>query len=248
MADLVHRQSLNQGLVQLLTLNRHPKRNALDTAMCLAIEEALLGAVEEGARVVVLTGDGTVFSAGADLTSQAFADELYPALENMLDTIRTLPIVVIAAVNGPAIGAGTMLAMACDIRLVAEDAYFHVPVVDVGIALDEITIRTLELLVGGARARQMLLTGARLTAAAAVDSGFAVAEGDINTALMFADMCASKAPLTVKQIKMEFAHSSGRPFSREDRATAQLNAWWSEDLQEARRAREEKRRPEFHGK
>lgn len=248
MTDLVHRQSLNQGLVQLLTLNRHPKRNALDTAMCLAIEEAMLGAVEEGARAVVLTGDGTVFSAGADLTSQSFADELYPALESMLDTIRTLPIIVIAAVNGPAIGAGTMLAMACDVRLVAEDAYFHVPVVDVGIALDTVTIRTLELLIGGARARQMLLTGARLTAAAAVDSGFAVAEGDTNTALMFADMCASKAPLTVKQIKMEFAHSSGRPFSREERATAQLNAWWSEDLQEARRAREEKRRPKFHGK
>lgn len=248
MADLVHRQSLNQGLVQLLTLNRHSKRNALDTAMCLAIEEALFSAVDEGARVVVLTGDGTVFSAGADLTSQAFADELYPALEKMLDAIRRLPIVVIAAVNGPAIGAGTMLAMACDVRIAAEDAYFHVPVVDVGIALDEITVRTLELLVGGARARQMLLTGARLTAAAAVDSGFVVAEGDVNTALMFAEMCASKAPLTVKQIKMEFAHSAAQPFSREERATAQLDAWWSEDLQESRRAREEKRRPEFRGR
>lgn len=247
MTELVLRKPASDGMVQLLTLNRHSKRNALNTAMCLAIEEAVLAATTEGARAVVLTGAGTVFSAGADLRAGSFADELYPALEHMLDTIRTLPVPVIAAVNGPAIGAGTMLAMACDLRVVAENAAFRVPVVDVAIALDETTVRTLESLVGGSRARLMLLTGASLDAAAAVDCGFAAAAGPVDTALELAELCAAKAPLTVRQLKMEFAHSSGHPFSAEERAAAQAAAWASEDLQESRRAREEKRRPVFRG-
>lgn len=248
MSELVLSQTQEQGRVALLTLNRHSKRNALNTAMCQALEQSLNEAVEYGARAVVLTGDGTVFSAGADLSGDASTEDLFPALLSMLDAIRTLPVPVVAAVNGPAIGAGTMLAMACDLRVVDEAAYFRVPVVDVAIALDSTTVRTLELLVGGARARSMLLTGATLDIDAAVDSGFAYSRGPLDEALKLGALCATKAPLTVAQLKKEFAHSSGSPFSAEELAAAQQAAWQSEDLLESRRAREEKRAPDFQGR
>lgn len=245
---LVLTQDHDEGRVRLLTLNRHSTRNSLDTLMCQAIESELLRAVDDGVRAVVMTGAGTAFSSGADLSGGVYAGDFYSTHLHMLDTIRTMPIPVIAAVNGPAVGAGTQLAMACDLRIIDKGAYFRVPVVDVAISLDEVTIRTLELLVGGSRARTMLLTGATLDHQGALDSGFALAAGSLIDALTLASHCATKAPLSLRHFKMEFAHSSGRPFDAADREDAQRAAWTSKDVQEARVAREEKRAPRFQGR
>lgn len=236
------------GRVREIKLNRHVSRNCLNIPMCEAIEAALLDAVSDGARAVLLHGDGTVFSSGADLSGGVYAGGFYGKLMHMLGTIQTLPIPVVAWVNGPAIGAGTQTAMACDLRVVDESALFRVPIVDVAIALDEVTVATLENLVGGARARTMLLTGAPLSAEQAVESGFAVRSGGFDDALALAELLASKAPLTMRHLKYEFARTSHRPYSAEERAAAAEAAWTSHDAEESRQARAEKRPPRFEGR
>ncbi|MDO5511963.1 enoyl-CoA hydratase [Corynebacterium sp.] len=237
-----------EGRIRVITLDNHAKRNKLDIAMCDAIESAMLAAVEDGARVVLLHGDGTVFSAGADLSGDVYAGGFYPRLLRMLGTIQTLPIPVVAWVNGPAIGAGTQLSMACDLRVVHDTALFRVPIVDVAIALDEVTIRTLEHLVGGSVARAMLLTGAALSAEDAVRSGYAVRAGGFDDALSVAELIASKAPLTLRHLKYEFAHTSHAPYSDEQRREVAAAAWHSQDVEESRAARAEKRAPHFQGR
>lgn len=236
------------GRIREILLNNHPKRNCLNIPMCEAIEQAMVAAVDDGARVVLLHGDGTVLSAGADLSGDVYADGFYETLLHMLGTIQTLPIPVIAWVNGPAIGAGTQLAMACDLRVVDDTATFRVPIVDVAIALDEVTIRTLEHLVGGSVARQMLFTGAELSAADAERSGFAVRTGGFDAALELANLVAAKAPLTLRHLKYEFAHSSHRPYDGATRWQAAQSAWHSADAQESRAARSGKRAPRFTGR
>lgn len=245
-SQLVHTRI--DGHVATLTLDRHEKRNCIDTAMCHAIEEGLDRAVAKGARAIVITGDGTAFSSGADLSGGVYADGFYQALLHMLGHIQRVEAVVIAAVNGPAIGAGTQLAMACDLRVVADEAQFRVPAVDVAIALDEVTVRSLERMVGGALARSMLLTSATVDAATAVETGFAVQRGGLTDALRLAQLCAVKAPLTVRHLKAEFAWDGYRPFTDEERRSAQEAAWTSDDVREAQKAREQKRLPDFHGR
>ena len=235
------------GAIREIKLNNHPKRNSLYIPRCDAIEAAMLAAADDGARVVVLHGDGTVFSAGADLSGDVYAGGFYPRLLRMLGTIQTLPIPVVAWVNGPAIGAGTQLSMACDLRVVSDTALFRVPIVDVAIALDEVTIRTLEHLVGGAIARTMLFTGAALSAEDAVRSGYAVKAGGLDDALELAQLLASKAPLTLRHLKYEFAHTSHAPYDETERYEAAAAAWHSQDVQESRTARAEKRAPKFTG-
>lgn len=238
----------DDGRVREIRLNHHAKRNKLDVAMCDAIESAMLAAVEDGSRVVLLHGDGTVFSAGADLSGDVYAGGFYPRLLRMLGTIQSLPLPVVAWVNGPAIGAGTQLSMACDLRVVNDTALFRVPIVDVAIALDEVTIRTLEHLVGGSTARAMLLTGATLSAGDAVRSGYAMTQGGFDDALGLAALVASKAPLTLRHLKYEFAHTSHAPYDADARQAAAAAAWHSHDVQESRAARVEKRAPRFSGK
>ncbi|GAB2509823.1 putative enoyl-CoA hydratase echA6 [Corynebacterium atrinae] len=244
---LVLTSTHGEGAIRVITLNRHSNRNALNIPMCEAIEQAMVDACEHGARVVVLHGEGTVFSSGADLSGGVYAGGFYEALLHMLGTIQTLPIPVIAWVNGPAIGAGTQLAMACDLRVVDTTALFRVPIVDVAIALDEVTIATLENLVGGSRARTMLFTGAELSSADALETGFATSAGDFSAALSLAELLATKAPLTLRHLKYEFARTSHRPYDAATRREAARAAWESSDAAESRAARAEKRPPRFTG-
>ena len=95
---------------------------------------ALRDAVQtEGARAIVITGAGSSFCSGADLGAAydaAFRDALYA----MIAAVTEAPVPVLAAVNGPAIGAGTQLALACDLRIAAEEATFAIPTARLGIA------------------------------------------------------------------------------------------------------------------
>lgn len=235
------------GQVRVLTINRHDKRNALDLPTCQALTGALRDAQADGVRSVVITGAGSAFCAGADLSGGVYAQGFYQALVELMSTIQRLPIIVIAAVNGPAVGAGMQLAMACDVRVVDERASFRVPVVDVGLALDEISVAGLISLIGGARARNMLLTSAPMNREQALACGFALCAGDLRVAGEVASACAAKAPLTVKHLKMEFASGSHEPFDAAAKEQARLAPWSSADAEEARRARREKRAPRFRG-
>lgn len=235
----------DDGPVRVLTLNRDSARNALSVELCTDLIDALITAERDRVRALVLTGAGSVFSAGADLKAKDFAGELYPLLEELMTAVRTAPMPVIAALNGPAIGAGMMLAMACDVRVSVAEAYFAIPVTDMAIGVDEATTRQLELLVGGSVARAMLLLGQRVSAQRAQELGFVLRLGGLDAALEVAQAAAAKAPLTVRQLKMDFAPDL---FSPEESATARRMAWESDDNAEVRRARAEKRPTHFRGR
>ena len=146
------------GHVMTLEMQRVDRRNALNSELVDSLREAVEKASAEDIRAIVLTGQGAVFSSGADLTDAAgMAEELPDKARALNLAIDQAPLPVIGAVNGPAIGAGVIMSMICDLRVVAPEAYFQFPVAKYGIALDNWSIRRLTSLVGAGRARGMLL-------------------------------------------------------------------------------------------
>ncbi|MER2203185.1 MAG: enoyl-CoA hydratase-related protein, partial [Rhodococcus sp. (in: high G+C Gram-positive bacteria)] len=131
------------GNVVTIELQRHERRNALSAELCIAIRDAMNAAVAEHAHVVVITGEGSAFCAGADLSGDVYMEGFTDRLFEMLRSIDTAPIPVIAAVNGPAIGAGTQLAIASDLRVVAPSARFGIPAATLGVSVDKWTMRRL---------------------------------------------------------------------------------------------------------
>lgn len=188
--------------VVALTLNRDEKRNALNEELLVALEGKLTEALID-ASSVLLTGVGSAFSAGADLSAGDPAG-IYPALKRVVDLIRGADKAVVAYVNGPAIGAGAMLAGACDLRVVAPSARFAIPVAKMGVPVSPGLANALADLVGGARARTMLMTGMPINAATAVDCGFAALSGTYDDAVEVAKVCAAGDPATIASIKSSF--------------------------------------------
>src|ERR1700736_2684257 len=150
--------------VSTITIDRPARRNALDTATCGDLTAQVRHAVADGARVIVLTGAGPHFCAGADLTGVR-EDEFRVALRALLDTLCTVPVPILAAVHGAALGAGTQLAVACDLRVVAPTARFGIPAAKLGLMVNHWTVHRLALLVGAGPARAMLLAAEELDAA-----------------------------------------------------------------------------------
>ena len=104
------------GDVLTIELQRPERRNALNSQLVEELREAVEKAASDDAHAVVLTGQGTVFCAGADLSGDAFAADYPDRLIALNTAIDATPVPVIAAINGPAIGAGLQLAMICDLR------------------------------------------------------------------------------------------------------------------------------------
>ncbi|MGB0963561.1 MAG: enoyl-CoA hydratase, partial [Mycobacterium sp.] len=172
------------GHVMTLELQRPERRNALNVELVDALREAVERAAGEDVRAIVLTGQGHVFSSGADLTDPAGVAEHLPEKAKALNiAIDQAPVPVIGAINGPAIGAGVILSMICDLRVVSPDAYFQFPVAKYGLALDNWSIRRLTSLVGAGRTRGMLMAAERLTAEVALQTGMANRIGTLAEAL-----------------------------------------------------------------
>ena len=233
---------VRDGDVTLLTLRREERRNALNLDLCRAIWAAAQAVVADGSRVLVITGRGSVFSAGADLGG-VYSSEFLEALYSMLHGLGRLPIPVIAAVNGPAIGAGTQLAMACDLRMADETARFAVPTAKNGMAVDGWTIRTLERLAGAGRARRVMLSADSIERDEALACGLADRAGGLDDALQWAGEIAVLAPLSLAHNKLILNGGS------DEEVNASFEAVWaSEDVKEAARARDERRPPVFRGR
>lgn len=240
----VHRD----GDVVVLELQREAKRNALDLGLCEAIlagaEHAVgAGPASGGARAIVVTGRGSAFCSGADLGG-VYGDAFLEALYGMLHGLTRLPVPVIAAVNGPAIGAGTQLAMACDLRVADATARFGVPTARNGMAVDAWTIRTLAQLSGTGPARRMMLAGELVDRDEALQHGLVDRAGTLDDALRWAHEIATLAPMTLAYNK---AVLNG---TLDDDAIEQgfRDVWASADVQEAATARAEKRAPRFRGR
>jgi enoyl-CoA hydratase len=228
--------------IVVLELQREERRNALNLELCREIHAAVDDAVGGGARSIVVTGQGSVFCSGADLGG-VYGQEFLDALYGMLHHLTRVPVPIIAAVNGPAIGAGTQLAMACDLRVADETASFAVPTAKNGMAVDAWTIRTLAQLAGTGPARRLMLAAESLTRDEALACGLADRAGTLDDAIAWAHEIATLAPLSVAHNKLILNGSTD-----EDAETSFRAVWASEDVREAAKARAEKRPPVFKGK
>ncbi|GAB2559981.1 enoyl-CoA hydratase [Nocardia heshunensis] len=234
------------GEVVTIELQRPERRNALNEALIGELRAALEEAATS-ARVIVLTGQGPLFSAGADLDG-VYSDNFLGGLLGMLRTIETIPVPVIAAINGGAFGAGVQLALASDLRVMTPDSFVAVPAAKLGISVDRWTVRRLSNLIGPGPARTILLGAERVSAADAYNFGFANKLGTLADAQAWAKQIAELAPLSLRHMKLVFNDDDTRgPDTREQ--TAALDAAWrSDDAQEARAARQQKRPAKFEGR
>ena len=235
------------GDVTTIELQRPERRNALNTELADLLRETVEKAAADDARAIVLTGAGTVFCAGADLSGDVFAADFPDKAIALNKAIDAVPIPVIAAINGPAIGAGVQLAMICDLRVVAPDAYFQFPIARYGLALDNWSIRRLCALAGHGRARAMLLAAEKLDADTALMTGMANRVGTLADAQAWAAEIAGFAPLSIRHSK-RVLNDDG---AYEDQSALHKEmfdaAWGSKDVIEAQVARLEKRAPRFLG-
>lgn len=165
-----------EGAVATVVLDRPDRLNALDLPSRRALIAALreLGS-DDAVRAVVLTGTGRAFCVGQDLTAReelAHADETIAATYNPLaHTVAAMPQPVVASVNGPAVGAGMGLALACDLRLAADDASFSCAFGKVGLVPDTAVSWYLVRELGYARAFDIATSGRSLSAADALSLG-----------------------------------------------------------------------------
>ena len=233
--------------VLTIELQRPERRNALNSQLVEELREAVLKAGDGSTRAIVLTGQGTAFCAGADLSGDAFAADYPDRLVELHKVLDATLIPVIGAINGPAIGAGLQLAMQCDLRVVAPESFFQFPTSKYGLALDNWSIRRLSSLVGHGRARAMLLAAEKLTADVALQTGMANRIGTLADAQAWAAEIAGLAPLAIQHAKRvlndDGAIEEPWPVHKElfDKA------WGSQDVIEAQVARVEKRPPKFQG-
>jgi len=235
------------GDVTTIELQRPQRRNALNTELVDTLRDAVEKAAADDVRVIVLTGAGTVFCAGADLSGDVFAADFPEKAIALNLAIDAAPMPVIAAINGPAIGAGVQLAMVCDLRVVAPEAYFQFPIAKYGLALDNWSIRRLSSLVGYGRARGMLLAAEKLDAQTALHTGMANRLGTLADAQEWAAEIAGLAPLSLRHSKRVLNDDGA--YQEQTGLHKELfdKAWASQDVIEAQVARVQKRIPRFGG-
>ncbi|WP_377643441.1 enoyl-CoA hydratase-related protein [Oryzobacter terrae] len=234
------------GPVATITIERPHRRNALDLETLDDLHRTVVRAVADGARALVLTGADGHFCSGADLVELedvSFTSRLAEVLEHL----AAVPVVTVAAVEGSCMGLGMQLAVACDVRVVAEDARFAVPVARLGLMVDHWTIERVSRVWGEGAARHMVLTGAVLTADDAWRLGAAQVRGGLAEAQEVAARAAGLAPLSQSGSKVGFGarHDDLAEIARYEAAFAR--AWGSDDLAEGRRAFSERREPVFEG-
>jgi enoyl-CoA hydratase len=197
--------------VQVVAFARPQAANALSTAMGLELMETWTRlAGDDSVRAVVVTGQGKMFCAGADLKERnGMSDEdwalQHRLFEDMIRAQLACPFPLIAAVNGAAMGGGAEMAMACDFAMAAETARFGLPEVGLGIIPGLGGTQLLTRAVGQRRAADLLMSGRHITAAEALAYGLVnevwTAEELLEKAVERAVLIASKAPLSVRALK-----------------------------------------------
>lgn len=264
MADYAHllAETSPDG-VRILTLDRPEKLNAVNDALASSLASAVAdAAAEDAVRVVVITGAGRAFCAGLDLSepptlpSSTRVERLdpYAWVGTWVHRVVSCEKPVIAAVNGPAAGAGFGLALACDLRIVAASARMTAGYARRGLSPDAGVSYFLPRHVGLARAADILLTGRDVDAAeaeriglvamVAPDDGFAAAVAS------YASRLAAGAPVAQALTKRLLIHALDQPLDahlREELVHIKY-CFTTGDVREAMTAFREKRRPTFGGK
>ena len=188
-----------------LTLARPDKANALTEAMLEALALAATEAATNGAKVLILTGEGRVFSAGADLDGMKAGLGLSPAWEDASAAIAAFPGLSIAALNGTLAGGAMGVALACDLRIAVPSANFFYPVMRLGYRPQPSDPGRLTALVGPARARMILLAAQKIDTDTALAWGLidriSAPEALTDTAMSLAEAALAADPLHVRTLK-----------------------------------------------
>ena len=252
-------ETQRDGADLTITLNRPDVLNALDTATHQALRSALKDAAASDVRAVVLTGAGRGFCVGQDLTefreaAHDIAEHLRKNYHLNVLAIRALEKPVIAAVNGPAAGAGMSLACACDIRIASDRASFVPAFVSIGLVPDSGGTFFVTRLLGYARAFEWLCSGRALSAAEAHAWGLVseVVDGDALLSRAV-DLAGELATLPTRAIGMtkrllDRAGTASLDDQLEWEAQLQAAATQGDDFREGVAAFLEKRKPEFTGR
>jgi enoyl-CoA hydratase len=268
-AELVRIERRANG-VALVTLNDEARLNAMTEAMGSAISAAVAQLRDDAAlRVIVLTGAGRAFSAGGDLdmlvrmaqagnadrggptraAQRAFMGRFYRSYL----AVRELPVPSLAAINGPAIGAGLCVALACDLRIAAREAKLGLNFTRLGIHPGMAATWTLPRIVGSALAAELIYTGRIIDGEEAARIGLvsrAVPRDEVlKSALALADEIAEAAPVAVRGAKRSLAMSAANDLGAQldQEAAEQALCYESADLLEGLAAVREKRAPRFAG-
>ena len=215
-----------EGAVAVLTLNRPAARNSLSRAMLEALSAELAAvAADDGARAVVLAGNGPAFSAGHDLKEltarrgdpdggEAFFRECMAACAAVMQAVAGLPQPVVATVEGVATAAGCQLVATCDLAVAAETAKFATPGVDIGLFCSTPAV-ALSRAVSRKPAMEMLLLGEMVPAEEARRIGLVnrvVPAGQaLDAAMDFARRIASRSAVAVRTGKRSFNRQLGLP-------------------------------------
>ncbi|MFP1631345.1 enoyl-CoA hydratase-related protein [Zhengella sp. ZM62] len=252
---------IDDGIARL-TINRPHRKNAVTQAMWRALaDQAQEWAGGGDVRVLILTGEGVDFSAGADIgefdtvrrdaqTARAYEQ----ANSDAFSALREAPFPVIAAISGICFGGGLGLAAACDLRLATPDATFAVPAARLGLAYPQEAMIDIVTAAGAQMAKWLTYSAARITAAQALSAGFLLEiEGD-RTALdaratAMAETIAANAPLSVRASKAAIRAVTSKAEADAALARSLGSATFdSADYAEGRSAFREKRKPVFQGR
>lgn len=248
-----------QGKVAIITINRPDKRNALNQEVRSELFECLKEVESrKEIRATIITGAGDAFVAGADIAvmrdytpddardASKHGSDIYLYIENM-------PIPIIAAVNGWALGGGCELAMACDLRICSETARFGQPEVNVGIIPGYGAPVRLTRLIGPGRAKELIFTGRIIDAAEAEKIGLVnkIAAKDqlMNEAMELAQQFAEgPAAISLAKQAINEALRLGANEAMDFLSGLYGEVYKTHDAKEGIRAHIEKRKPNFKGK
>lgn len=256
-------ETRHEGIATLV-MNRPDRLNALNNELAMAVNDAL-GRIagDPSIAVVVISGAGRAFCAGGDLGAMAASrqkgnmHDLEPLLRagmQMVLNMRTMPQPVIAAVNGPAAGAGMNVALAADIRIAAEDATFGQNFGKVGLFPDFGGTYFLPLLVGPAKAAELFYTGEMIDAKTALSLGivnhiFPAAQLEAEVKAL-AQKIARGPLMAIRAVKKALfaSHAKELAHALNNEVEEQIRCYMSEDCSEGIKAFFEKRSPKFQGK
>ena len=251
------RYAVDQG-VALITLNRPAVMNAFNGQMRRELLAAVRRAIDDaGVRVAVLTGEGRGFSAGADL-----ADGVPPLVQQQIDeeykqvlmAISEAPKPFISAVNGAAAGIGSSFAMACDLTVMADNAYIYQAFMAIALVPDGGATWHLVRQLGRKRAFEVIIEGEKMSAARCLELGLAnrvvPAERLLEETLAWARAIAKKAPLALRYSKQALNRAMQLDLADTISYEAKLQniTFISEDAREGVQAFFEKRPPVFTGR
>ena len=247
--------------VLILTLNRPQVRNALNSKVLdeleLAIDEARFS---EDLRVLIITGAGDkAFCAGADLKERLTMSEtevrnFLSAIRRLLIKIEELPLPVLAAINGVALGGGTEIALACDLRVIVADGTLALTETRLAIIPGAGGTQRLPRLIGTAHAKELIYTGRQISAEEALAKGLVnrITSRDklMDVCLELAADIAKAGPIAVAQAK--FAINKGQDVELQTGLAIEASAYEvcipTEDRLEGLKAFKEKRQPVYKGR